>query len=183
MPKRSPFKRHRFPAKITLLAVRWYCRYPLSYRDVRDLLAERGIHVDPATISRWVVKFGPEIAKRSFTHRSWRGLTWHVDETYVRVGGQWRYLWRAVDPHGQLADFRLTAPRCKGSEGIPASGDRQCASLPAEDNRDGQGADLCACHRGHQQTQFQPRACPVEARMAGKTSVSRALRSFLAAAR
>ena len=54
---------------------------------------------------------GPEIAKRAFTHRSWRGLTWHVDETYVRVGGKWRYLWRAVDHRGQLVDFRLTARR------------------------------------------------------------------------
>jgi hypothetical protein len=67
-PKRNPFKGHRFPPEVILLAVRWYCRYPLSCRDVRDLLAERGIHVDPGTINRWVLKFGPEIAKRSFTH-------------------------------------------------------------------------------------------------------------------
>lgn len=111
MSKRNPFKRHRFPPEVILLAVRWYCRYPLSYRDVRDLLAERGVQVDPGTINRWVVKFGPEIAKRSFKHRSWRGLTWHVDETYVRVGDRWRYLWRAVDHRGQLVDFRLTARR------------------------------------------------------------------------
>ena len=109
--KNTPFKRHRFPAEVILLAVRWYLRYPLSYRDVRDLLAERGIHVDPATINRWVVKFGPEIAKRSFAYRSWRGLTWHVDETYIRVGRRWRYLWRAVDQRGKLVDFRLTARR------------------------------------------------------------------------
>ncbi len=108
---KDPFKRHRFPPEIILLAVRWYCRYPLSYRDVRDLLAERGIAVDAGTINRWVVKFGPEIAKRSFSRRGSRGLNWYVDETYVRVGGKWRYLWRAVDQNGKVIDFRLTARR------------------------------------------------------------------------
>ncbi len=108
---RNPFKRHRFPKEIILMAVRWYCRYPLSYRDVRDLLVERGVYVDASTINRWVVKFGPEIAKRSHKHRGWRGLCWHVDETYIRVGGRWRYLRRAVDQYGQLIDFRLTARR------------------------------------------------------------------------
>lgn len=109
--RRDPFRGHRFPRDIILLAVRWYCRFPLSYADVRDLLAERGNSVDRATIYRWVQKFGPEIAKCARSHRSWRGLNWHVDETYVRVGGKWRYLWRAVDQHGQFIDFRLTARR------------------------------------------------------------------------
>ena len=75
------------------------------------MLSERGISVDAATVYRWVQKFGPEIAKRAFKHRSWRGLDWHVDETYVRVGGKWCYLWRAVDQRGQMIDFRLTARR------------------------------------------------------------------------
>ena len=109
--RRNPFRGHRYPKDVILLAVRWYCRFPLSYRDVRDLLAERGVEVDPATIFRWVQKFGPEIARRAYRHRSWRGLSWHVDETYVRVGGRWCYLWRAVDQRGQLVDFRLTARR------------------------------------------------------------------------
>ena len=109
--RRDPFKGHRFPPDVILLAVRWYCRFPLSYQDVSDLLAERGITVDRATVFRWVQKFGPEIARRAYNHRSWRGLNWHVDETYVRVGGKWRYLWRAVDQNGQFIDFRLTAKR------------------------------------------------------------------------
>nr|WP_065335501.1 IS6 family transposase [Tritonibacter mobilis] len=110
--RKNPFKRHRFPREVILLAVRWYCRYPLSCRDVRDMLAERGVKVDASTIHRWVLKFGPEIRKRAYgAHRSWRGLQWHVDETYIRVGGRWCYLWRAVDQFGQLIDFRLTAKR------------------------------------------------------------------------
>ena len=109
--RRDPFRGHRFPREVILLAVRWYCRFPLSYQDVADLLAERGIRVDRATIFRWVQKFGPELARRAYGHRSWRGLNWHVDETYVRVGGRGRYLWRAVDQKGQFVDFRLTARR------------------------------------------------------------------------
>ena len=92
MARRDPFKHHRFPNEVILLAVRWYCRYPLSYRDMRDLLAKRGVTVDAATIYRWVQKFGPEIRKRAYgRHRSWRGMQWHVDETYVRVNGRWCY--------------------------------------------------------------------------------------------
>jgi len=112
MAQRNPFKHHRFPQEVILLAFRWYCRYPLSFRDVRDLLAERGITVDAATIYRWVQKFGPEIRRRAYgQHRSWRGPQWHVDETYVRVNGRWCYLWWAVDQRGQLVDFRLTLRR------------------------------------------------------------------------
>ncbi len=112
MARGGPFKPHRFPKEVILLAVRWHCRYPLSYRDVRDLLAERGITVASAAIYRWVQTVGPEIRKRAYgRHRSWRGLQWHVDETYVRVNGRWGYLWRAVDPGGQRIYFRLTAKR------------------------------------------------------------------------
>ncbi|MEI4197785.1 IS6 family transposase, partial [Roseovarius sp. E0-M6] len=81
--RKNPFKRHRFPQEIILLALRWHCRYPLSCRDVRDMLSEREVTVDASTIHRRVRKFGPEIRKRAFgAHRSWRGLQWHVDETY-----------------------------------------------------------------------------------------------------
>lgn len=86
--RRYPFKGHRFPRGIILLAVRWYCRFPISYADVRDLLSERGIDVDGATVYRWVQKFGPAMAKRESSHRSWRGLNWHADETYIRIGGK-----------------------------------------------------------------------------------------------
>lgn len=111
MPRRSPFKHHRFPRDIILCAVRWYLRYPLSYQDVVDLLAERGVTVDRSTVYRWVQKFGPELTKRTERHLRRASVDWHVDETYIRVGGKWRYLWRAIDANGQMVDFRLTARR------------------------------------------------------------------------
>jgi transposase, IS6 family len=111
MSRRSPFKHHRFPREIILCAVRWYLRYPLSYQDVVDLLAERGIAVDRSTLYRWVQKFGPELTKRAEKHLRRASVDRHVDETYIRVGGKWRYLWRAVYANGQTVDFRLTARR------------------------------------------------------------------------
>lgn len=111
MPSVPIFKHHRFPAIVILCAVRMYLRYPLSYQDTADLLAERGVVVDRSTVYRWVQKFGAELAKRTDKRRRWISLDWHVDETYVRVGGKWRYLWRAIDRHGQMIDFRLTARR------------------------------------------------------------------------
>ncbi|MFN6006297.1 MAG: IS6 family transposase, partial [Paracoccaceae bacterium] len=82
-------------------------RYPLSYRDVRDMLAERGITVDAASIHRWVRKFGPEIRKRARSrHRAWRGLIWHVDETYIRSStGDGASLPAPDDHHGRRSDL------------------------------------------------------------------------------
>lgn len=111
MSSKQPFKRHRFPAMVILCAVRMYLRYPLSYQDVTDLLAERGLEVDRSTVFRWVQKFGPELSRRTERHLRRASLNWHVAETYIRVGGKWRYLWRAIDANGQLVDFRLTARR------------------------------------------------------------------------
>lgn len=111
MPRKSPFKHHRFPRDIILCTVCWYLRYPLSYQDVVDLLAERGITVDRSTVYRWVQKFGPELTKRTEKHLRRSSVDWHVDETYICVGGKWRYLWRAVDANSQMVDFRLTTRR------------------------------------------------------------------------
>lgn len=111
MARTNPFRHHRFPQDVILCAARWYLRYPLSYQDVVDLLAERGIRIDRSTVYRWVIKFGPEITKRTEKHLRRASLDWHVDETYIRVNGTWRYLWRAIDANDQLIDFRLTARR------------------------------------------------------------------------
>jgi len=111
MLRKRPFRRHRFPSLIILSAVRMYLRYPLSYQDVADLLGERAVDVDRSTIFRWVQKFRSELARRTEGHLRRASLNWHVDETYIRVGGKWRYLWRAIDANGQLVDFRLTTRR------------------------------------------------------------------------
>jgi transposase-like protein len=105
------FKRRRFPVDIILLCVRWYCKYGISYRDLTEMMAERGVEVDPSTIFRWVQRYAPEIEKRVRQYQGLRSGSWRVDETYVRVGGKWKYLFRAVDKHGQLIDFMLADRR------------------------------------------------------------------------
>jgi putative transposase len=105
------FKGAHFPAEIILTGVRWYVAYPLSYRQVEELLEERGVSVDHATIHRWVLKYGPQL-EAVFRHRKRPvGRSWRMDETYIRVKGEWRYLFRAVDKHGQTIDFLLTEYR------------------------------------------------------------------------
>jgi transposase, IS6 family len=107
----SIFKRRRFPVEIILLCVRWYCKYGISYRDLAEMMQERGVEVDPSTIFRWVQRYAPEIEKRVRRYQGHRSGSWRVDETYVRVGGRWKYLFRAVDKHGQLIDFMLADRR------------------------------------------------------------------------
>ena len=94
------FRGFRFPAEVILWAVRWYLQFPISYRDLERMLADRGVAVDHVSLFRWVQRFAPELEKRVRRHlRPCRG-PWHVDETFVRVGGGWRYLYRAVDGTG-----------------------------------------------------------------------------------
>jgi transposase-like protein len=108
---RSAFAGFRFPAEVIVVAVRWYLRYGLSYRDVEELLAERGIEVDHVTVYRWVQRFTPLPADAARFTRHSPGDRWFVDETYVKVNGVWRYVYRAVDQHGQVIDVLLSARR------------------------------------------------------------------------
>lgn len=94
-----------------LLAVRWYLRYGLSYRDVEELLAERGIEVDHVTIYRWVQRFIPLLIDAARPCRHSVGGRWFVDETYVKVCGKWRYVYRAVDQRGQVIDVFVSPKR------------------------------------------------------------------------
>ena len=109
--ERSAFAGYRFPPDIILLAIRWYLRFGLSYRDVEELLAERGVTVDHVTIFRWVQRFTPELIDAARPCRHAVGGRWFVDETYVRVAGVWRYVYRAVDQHGQVIDILVSARR------------------------------------------------------------------------
>jgi transposase-like protein len=110
-PAPSAFAGYRFPPQVITLAVRWYIRSGLSYRDVEELLAERGIEVDHVTIYRWVQRFALEFVEAARARRHVVGDRWHVDETYVRVGGKWRYLFRAIDEFGQVVDVFLSLRR------------------------------------------------------------------------
>jgi IS6 family transposase len=107
----SVFAGFRFPREVISLAVRWYLRYGLSYRDVEELLAERGITVDHVTIYRWVQRFTPEFIEAARPARHLPGDRWFADETYLKVAGTWAYLYRAIDQHGQVVDVLLSDRR------------------------------------------------------------------------
>ncbi|MGH8834123.1 MAG: IS6 family transposase [Actinomycetes bacterium] len=111
VPSRSEFAGFRFPPEVIVMAVRWYLRFGLSYRDVEELLVERGIEVDHVTIHRWVRRFTPLLADAARFARHRVGDRWHVDETYVKVAGRWVYLYRAVDQFGQVIDVYLSKRR------------------------------------------------------------------------
>ena len=107
----SAFAGFCFPSDVIVLAVRWYLRYGLSYRDVEELLAERGIEVDHVTIYRWVLRFTPLLAGAAWPCRHAVGDRWQVDETYVKVAGRWRYVYRAIDQFGQVIDVFVSVRR------------------------------------------------------------------------
>ncbi|WP_262268885.1 IS6 family transposase [Microvirga yunnanensis] len=104
----SLLKLRRFPVEIILLCcVRWNCKYGISYPDLAEMMQERGVEADPSTSFRWVQRYAPDIEKRVRRYQGHRTGSWRVDETYVRVSGKWKYLFRAVDKHGRLVDFML----------------------------------------------------------------------------
>src|SRR5207249_5422147 len=105
------FKGAYFPQDIILMGVRWYLAYPLSYRHVEELLEERGVPIDHATVQRWVVKYSPQMEEAFHRRKRPVWLSWRMDETYIKIKGQWYYLYRAVDKTGQTIDFLLTEQR------------------------------------------------------------------------
>ena len=101
----------RFPIEVILVCVRWYVVYPLSYRHLEEMMAERGVSVDHSSINRWAIRFLPLIEKMARKHKRPVGASWRMDETYIKVKGVWKYLYRAVDKQGKTVDFLLTAKR------------------------------------------------------------------------
>ncbi len=108
---RKVIKRLHYPLEVMLVCVRWYAAYPLSLRNLEEMMAERGVIVDHATVHRWALKMLAVLAAVFRARKRSVGSSWRVDETYIKVGGQWKYLYRAVDRLGQTVDFLLTAHR------------------------------------------------------------------------
>lgn len=108
---KKALKRLHYPLEVILLCVRWYAAYPLSLRHLEEMMAERGVAVDHATVHRWALKLLPVLSKVFRARKRTVGKSWRMDETYIKVNGCWKYLYRAVDKLGQTVDFLLTAKR------------------------------------------------------------------------
>jgi putative transposase len=105
------FKGSHYPKEVILYAVFFYVRYAVSYRDLEEIMAERGVNLDHATLNRWVVKYSPMIALQAKRRKSKPSGSWRMDETYIKVKGQWMYFYRAVDTYGKTLDFMLSERR------------------------------------------------------------------------
>jgi putative transposase len=105
------FKGCHFPADVILMAIRWYIAYPLSYRHIEELMEEQGIDLDHATVNRWVVKYSPALEAKFRQTKKPIGKSWKMDETSIKIKGQWIYYYRAVDKEDQMVDFFLSSNR------------------------------------------------------------------------
>ena len=124
MNSKEPFKWRHFQTEIILLNVRWYLKYPLSYRNLEEMMLERGLSVDHSTIGRWVLNYAPQIDEKTRRHLKLTNESWRVDETYIKVKGKWKYLYRAVDSKGNTLDFMLSP---KGYRSAYARRNKQAA--------------------------------------------------------
>src|SRR5215475_607763 len=136
-PHRPPlFRKRWFEPTVIVTCVRWYLRFSLSLRDIKELMAERGLSVDHTSVWRWTQAYGPEVYRRLKGQVKRKSSTWHMDETFVRIAGKWMYLFREVDAQGQTVDFYLSQTR-----------DREAAKQflhRALANPDNQRGGLCA---------------------------------------
>lgn len=109
------FKGSHYPKSVILYAVFFYVRYAVSYRDLEEIMAERGVEVDHATLNRWVIKYASAIAKIAQARKLPTAGSWRMDETYIKIKGKWHYFYRAVDKHGKTLDFMLSRRRNKAA--------------------------------------------------------------------
>jgi len=134
----------RFPLDVILVCIRWYAAYPLSYRHLEEMMQERGVFVDHSSINRWAIRFLPALEKVFRKHKRPVGVSWRMDETYIKVKGIWKYLYRAVDKESKTVDFLLTVKRDKAAVMRFFDKAMQTNSVPAKVPMDKSGANKAA---------------------------------------
>ena len=139
-------KRLHYPLEVMLTCVRWYVAYPLSLRHLEEMMAERGIAVDHSTVHRWAIKLLPVLEKAFRRCKRAVGKSWRMDETYVKVRGEWKYLYRAVDREGNTVDFLLRARRNKAAAQCYFEKSIRQNGVPETVTIDKSGANLAALH-------------------------------------
>ena len=139
-------KRLHYPLEVMLTCARWYVAYPLSLRHLEEIMAERGIAVDHSTVHRWAIKLLPVLEKAFRRCKRAVGKSWRMDETYVKIRGEWRYLYRAVDKEGNTVDFLLRARRNKAAAQSYFEKSIQQNDVPETVTIDKSGANLAALH-------------------------------------
>jgi putative transposase len=144
------FKGCHFPKEVILMSIRWYIAYPLSYRHVEELMEERGIELDHATVNRWVVKCSPVLEAQFRQVKKPIGKSWRMDETYIKVKGQWVYYYRAVDKENQTIDFFLSPTRDTQAAQAFFEKAIKSSGLPEKVNMDKSGANLAGLEQINQ---------------------------------
>jgi putative transposase len=144
------FKGCHFPKDVILRAIRWYTAYPLSYRHVEELMEERGVDVDHATVNRWVVKYSPILEAKFRQTKKPIGKSWRMDETYIRVKGLWVYYYRTVDKENQTIDFYLSPTRDTKAAQAFFEKAIESSGKPEKVNMDKSGANLAGLEQINQ---------------------------------
>jgi len=144
------FKGSHFEKEIILWGVRWYVAYPISYRQLEEMMGERGVAVDHSTLNRWVIKYAPECEKQFRRQQCPVGRSWRMDETYVRIKGKWSYLYRAVDKEGHTIDFLLTPTRDRDAAEAFLHRAIRSQGLPEKITIDKSGSNTAALTRYNQ---------------------------------
>jgi putative transposase len=145
------FKGSHFEKEIILWGVRWYVAYPISYRQLEEMMQERGIAVDHSTLNRWVIKYAPECEKQCRWYKRPVGRSWRMDETSVRVKGEWKCLYRAVDKEGQTIDFLLTPQRDRAAAEAFLHKAIRAHGMPEKITIDRSGSNTAAIKRYNRQ--------------------------------
>jgi putative transposase len=147
------FKGSQFEREIILWGVRWYVAYPISYRQLEEMMQDHGVAVDHSTLNRWVIKYAPEVEKRFRRRQRPVGRSWRMDETYVKIKGKWAYLYRAVDTEGHTIDFLLTPNRDRDAAEAFLHKAIRRQGLPEKITIDKSGSNTAAIHTRQQNTQ------------------------------